>query len=226
VQALSQGEQVEIDAAKTAAVGQWLVIFAPDRLPDPQRNPASLIGAPTTMFFRERVATTRRDFEFGGRNNKVMRVQERLRHANGMRPKILLVEGIHQLDGLLVQIHQFHPVFIGQAVVPVITEAIQGGTGGCGFRDRHIGFADRLQKLDNALETIRVRGAQLVIDATLFGLMMTRRSPMARAISFSNVLRPRNVLLARSSPAVSATRALNAEPAVCAPTRGVSGRGD
>ena len=80
--------------------------------PSGRSPPARLMAAPTTMFFSERVATTRSwVLNLAAEIMKLFGSSRRLGHAAGVRVEILLVKAVERFVFILVQIHQLGSVF-------------------------------------------------------------------------------------------------------------------
>ena len=87
-----------------------------------------------------------------------------------MRHCVGLAECHDRLEFLLVQIHQFDLVLVRQRRVAKVLEGLRGGAGGRLGNDGVVELPDGLEKLQNAGQSIGVRGGKLVGRGNVVGL--------------------------------------------------------
>ncbi len=123
----AEGEEVVVDAAEAAAVGDGLVALRARLRVLAPAEAQVLDRRPKMMFFSDSVATTRSCvFIFAAEMRKLLGSDSSLRHANRVGAEVLLVEHVDDLNGLLVEVDQLHAVLGGDLVVAVIGEAFEG----------------------------------------------------------------------------------------------------
>ena len=105
------------------------------------------------------------------RDQETARIEHELRHPHRPRPHVALVDDVNDLNLLLVQVHQFHPILLGQLEVTEILIPVHRGPRRRRLGNRHaIELSDGLEKLEDALDGLGVRGCELIVDRHVVGL--------------------------------------------------------
>ena len=167
VQLGRQHEQVEVDPVHPAAMHQRLVRPGPRRARH-RPQPCTRVLDPRAhhhVLQRERNPHQVVCLQLRRRDHIVVRrVHHHRRHARRMRLHVLLVDAVHNLVLLSVQVHQLHVVLRRQLVVTVVGESLHRRPVCRRLGNHHIGLANRLQELQYSFQIVRARRAQRHID--------------------------------------------------------------